>query len=669
MQNDDMLQAGIAAAKAGDLARANSLLAQVVRADPRSEEGWLWLGRSRTSPEQRAFCFNQVLAINPANLEARQELRGDSEAALPATPRSQLAVGVLWKPPQEPPPDLEPEAPPHPAADAQPAAPRTEPEEPPRPASLAQLIDVPTKPVKRREPTAAKPPLSVGVLWKPPQEPAPDLEPEAPPEISPTAAAEGPASTVGPEFRTDEPSEPEHQPAAPVSAEAPAESEPEISPLAPTGAAQPRPKAALNPLWLAAGLAVIVLACLAGLGLVWYSSSLGSALPNVTAMPTLPPTPAPATLTPSPQPAATSLFPTEWTKAAAEAGVSPTPRPSATTSAQKLATAQALVTQAGKQMKAGDYERAIDLLDQALVVAPRYGNAYYQRASAGNLLTQYEAVSVSRQPELYRYLANINQALALDPPSGNYYLVRFHLEETLALVSPYRVDQDFWHDQALADIRQANKLGNTEAYSERQPPFVLANLGRCQEAQDEVNQLFKTKPQPSGGLYSALAASDICLKDAESALKHIDAAINSQATSDRLISRVVILYSLGRWADARTQLDALLKAHPDICPCRYAWRALLDYKLGDWQMVQGDLLAAGKPIPPTEGVDAYIRGLLALQAGDRAGAVQLFQEAEAKLTRGDGPVLLEEIRQQLAQAGAAPLSPTVSAPPTPAPRP
>ncbi len=198
---------------------------------------------------------------------------------------------------------------------------------------------------------------------------------------------------------------------------------------------------------------------------------------------------------------------------------------------------------------------------------------------------------------------------------------------------------------------------------------MLANLGRCQEAQDEVNQLFKTKPQPSGGLYAALAASDLCLTDAQSALKHIEAAITSQATSDRLFSRVVILYSLGQWADARAQLDSLLKAHPDVCPCRLAWRALLDYKLGDLQAAQDDLVAAGRPTPPTEGVDAYIRGLLALQAGDKAGAVQLFQEAEAKLTRGDGPFLLEEIQRQLAQTAAMPLSLTVSAPPTPAPKP
>jgi tetratricopeptide (TPR) repeat protein len=350
-------------------------------------------------------------------------------------------------------------------------------------------------------------------------------------------------------------------------------------------------------------------------------------------------------------------------------GASPTPRPSATTSAKQLATAQALVTQASQKMKAADYEHAIGLLDKAIDAAPRYGNAYYLRASAGNLLTQHAEAAASEQPELYHYLGDINQALALDPPSGNYYLVRFHLEESLALVSPYRVDQDFWHTQALADIRQANALGNTEAYSDRQPPLVLANLGRCQEAQDQVNQLFKTKPQPSAALYSALAASDLCQKDAQSALKHIDAAISSQATTDRLLSRVVILYSLGRYGDARAQLDSTLKAHPGVCPCLYAWRALLDYKLGDSQMARGDLVAARKATPPTGAVGAYLQGLLALETGDKAGAVRFFQDAEAKLTRGDGPILLDEIRQQLAQAGAGPLAPTVSAPPTPAPRP
>jgi pimeloyl-ACP methyl ester carboxylesterase len=74
MTTEELLRAGIAAAKAGDLAGASKLLIQVVQADPNSELGWLWLGFCRTASEQREYCFHRVLAINPQNPEARRQL-------------------------------------------------------------------------------------------------------------------------------------------------------------------------------------------------------------------------------------------------------------------------------------------------------------------------------------------------------------------------------------------------------------------------------------------------------------------------------------------------------------------------------------------------------------------------------------------------------------------
>jgi pimeloyl-ACP methyl ester carboxylesterase len=74
MATEELLQAGIAAAKAGDIARASKLLIQVVQTDPNSELGWLWLGLCRTVPEQREYCFRRALAINPQNAEARRQM-------------------------------------------------------------------------------------------------------------------------------------------------------------------------------------------------------------------------------------------------------------------------------------------------------------------------------------------------------------------------------------------------------------------------------------------------------------------------------------------------------------------------------------------------------------------------------------------------------------------
>lgn len=82
MTTEELLRAGILAAKTGDVARASQLLGQVVQTEPNSELGWLWLGLSRNSQEQREYCFRRVLAINPENIEARRQLDSLHKPAL-----------------------------------------------------------------------------------------------------------------------------------------------------------------------------------------------------------------------------------------------------------------------------------------------------------------------------------------------------------------------------------------------------------------------------------------------------------------------------------------------------------------------------------------------------------------------------------------------------------
>ena len=74
MSTEELLRAGIAAAKANDSVGASNLLSQVVRADPNSELGWLWLGYCREVPQQREYCFRRALSINPENVEAQRQI-------------------------------------------------------------------------------------------------------------------------------------------------------------------------------------------------------------------------------------------------------------------------------------------------------------------------------------------------------------------------------------------------------------------------------------------------------------------------------------------------------------------------------------------------------------------------------------------------------------------
>ena len=68
MSNEELLRAGIAAAKASDISTASKLLMQVVKADPNSELGWFWLGLCRTDPKQREYCFRQGAGYQSSKL-------------------------------------------------------------------------------------------------------------------------------------------------------------------------------------------------------------------------------------------------------------------------------------------------------------------------------------------------------------------------------------------------------------------------------------------------------------------------------------------------------------------------------------------------------------------------------------------------------------------------
>ncbi len=92
-----LLARGIAAARAGDRTVARQLLTQVIQDDPGSEAAWLWLSSVLDTPQGRAFCLRQVLALNPGNQTALKGL-----AALEKVPPAPTIVA------QEPPAPVPP---------------------------------------------------------------------------------------------------------------------------------------------------------------------------------------------------------------------------------------------------------------------------------------------------------------------------------------------------------------------------------------------------------------------------------------------------------------------------------------------------------------------------------------------------------------------------------
>jgi pimeloyl-ACP methyl ester carboxylesterase len=105
MTKEENLQAGIAAARTGDLARAASFFAKVVKEDPGSEQGWFLLASCLSDPERRKFCYRRVLALNPGNTQAARlldQLTMDSLLGSSASPPAS-APSPIPAAPQEPP--------------------------------------------------------------------------------------------------------------------------------------------------------------------------------------------------------------------------------------------------------------------------------------------------------------------------------------------------------------------------------------------------------------------------------------------------------------------------------------------------------------------------------------------------------------------------------------
>jgi len=68
-------EAGIAAAKNGDVAQARTLLLAAVQADASDATAWLWLSSVITAPEERRYCLLQVLAAHPGSPAATKRLQ------------------------------------------------------------------------------------------------------------------------------------------------------------------------------------------------------------------------------------------------------------------------------------------------------------------------------------------------------------------------------------------------------------------------------------------------------------------------------------------------------------------------------------------------------------------------------------------------------------------
>jgi hypothetical protein len=101
----DSLATAIAKIKAGNRAGGRDMLVRLLHADPANETAWLWLAAVVGNMEQRRYCLERALRLNPHNAQAKTELAKlivtpapvRSEAS--ALPRSPAPAARLTPPP------------------------------------------------------------------------------------------------------------------------------------------------------------------------------------------------------------------------------------------------------------------------------------------------------------------------------------------------------------------------------------------------------------------------------------------------------------------------------------------------------------------------------------------------------------------------------------------
>jgi len=82
--SSDLLQQAITAIKSGNKGNGAQILTQLVKQDPANETAWLWLSVCVESTEQKRYCLNRALEINPNNRDARQALAQLESVELPS---------------------------------------------------------------------------------------------------------------------------------------------------------------------------------------------------------------------------------------------------------------------------------------------------------------------------------------------------------------------------------------------------------------------------------------------------------------------------------------------------------------------------------------------------------------------------------------------------------
>ena len=318
------------------------------------------------------------------------------------------------------------------------------------------------------------------------------------------------------------------------------------------------------------------------------------------------------------------------------------------------------------------FAEALPLLDEIIQREPGNPWAYYQRALSLLNLAQGNPSLSAYLDYSRKAIADSDQAIRLaGEPIGDYYSARSWGFENLSLVAENRVDQDRLAEVALENLRIAVALPHNDPYRERGIPMLLVQLGRCDEAQVEVDRLLQERGQdlaPSATLSYVQGITLLCLGEYQQALQRLNTAISIYPLCTYHYLVAAARYHKGDTDAALDKLNFIIGECPAFAGFRYYLRALIYHERGRDEDAVEDLLVGSLNTWSQAGLKAYVEGLMALDQGQRQRGVDLLKLAEMTIDRSHGP-FVERIRRELVELGESPYAPTPDASPEATPIP
>ncbi|HSS15344.1 MAG TPA: tetratricopeptide repeat protein, partial [Rhizomicrobium sp.] len=260
-----------------------------------------------------------------------------------------------------------------------------------------------------------------------------------------------------------------------------------------------------------------------------------------------------------------------------------------------------MLADAQKAMKVGNMRAALILLKNAVAAAPGNGNA---RAQLGIVLTRMGDDAGAERELRQARKDGIPEPIVL-PPLFQVMLTR---GENQVLLDQFPDPGAGTNRPAAADILKARAL-------------AFQNLGKKPDALAAMDRSLALRRDWSGLLTRARLSYE--QGDSPAAIKFVDEAIAKSNTADPMLSKVGMLLSANKSAEAVELANQLLAKYPDNTAARFARiEAYMNLKRDGEAKAEVDALLVKYP---NVNLGVYYRGLLLARAGDAKGAWNYVQ--------------------------------------------